>query len=640
MTGGVQFLRMQKLTGKGIVGAAARHNHREIMAEMGGTPGCSIDPRRTPLNRVLAGQGNAAGVVAEAQALMTAAGVGTLRKDAVRALEIVVSLPSETTIEQEAFFADAVRWAGVAIGAPVLSAVVHNDEAAPHAHILILPLVDGRMVGSDLMGNRAKLQALQADFQLKVAHRYGLARQAAPARPSAAQRREAVDMAFAALEANSGLQTAVLLALLEPHRANPLPLLQALGIAMPAPKRKAKASFVEIMTRPAPEKKPIGFANRKPIGFDADDEGAPSQTLSCVGFGDFHDPDFADRQPAQGMQNPLHTPSPTADQADTRLRFQEAQEIPAPARNEQNVSLAEGGVRKISDTPTGLQKIMDTPQAVHQLDTLAPVDARHQPGAGDLASHSTHIPGDLGRQHSPESSGQLDALMFQDIHPSITGQARRTNFVRLVEQHQADADDVSSFARISSPPTGQANATQYVELVDRRTGACHLVAKDALTFERISPAVDAAGRSPEYFAQQQAAGTPSDVPRTKLSTTDPRITGKPVPTVFVATSAPCANGSRPHKDVSKSGCISKGGGISPPPAGAPNFGQTYAEGVPSFGYTPSAGGDALKTQQVDHRAADDYQRHRDDDQPTDAWCADLGEFVQATGPPASRSHQQ
>lgn len=597
MTASAQFLRMQKLTGKGIVGVAARHNHREILAEMGGTPGCSIDPRRTPLNRVLAGPGDAAGVVAEAQALMSAAGVGTLRKDAVRALEIVVSLPSDTSVDQDAFFTDALRWAAAAIGAPVLSAVVHNDEAAPHAHILILPLVDGRMVGSDLMGNRAKLQALHADFQLKVAHRYGLARQAAPARPSAAQRREAVDMAFAALEANSGLQTAVLLALLEPHRADPLPLLQALGIAMPAPKRKAKASFVEIMTRPAPEKKPIGFANRKPIGFDADDEGAPSQTLSCVGFGDFHDPDFADRHPAEGVQNSLRT-SLTATQVDTRLRFQEArassvdlleaQETQAPASTDPATSAPHGRVGKISETPGGLHKFEDTPQMVD-------VDHQH---AADLASHFTQIPGGLGRQHSPENFGQSDALIFQDIDPPITGPAKRTNFVRLVEQHKTRADDVSGSARISSPPTGQAKATQYVELVEHQVGVGHPAAKDALSFERISSAP---------------------------ATTTP---------------APCANGMRPHNDASKSGSICQGGSVSRSPACVPNFGQAHAEGISDSGDTPSAAGEALKTQQVDHRATDDYQRHRDDDQPAEAWCADLGEFVQATGPPASHSHQQ
>ncbi|WP_395406352.1 plasmid recombination protein [Pseudoduganella sp. UC29_106] len=252
---GAQFLRMQKLTGKGIVGVAARHNHREILAELGGTPGCAIDPSRTPMNKVLAGAANAAGVVGEAQALMGAAGIRTLRKDAVRALEIVISLPNESAIDQDAFFSDAVRWAGATIGAPILSAIVHRDEPAPHAHILILPLIEGRMVGSDLMGNRSKLQALQADFQLKVARRYGLARQPAPARLSASQRREAIDLAFAALEANSGLQTSLLRVLLEPHRGNPEPLLLALGITLPKAKKKAKDTFVGIMTRPAPEKK-------------------------------------------------------------------------------------------------------------------------------------------------------------------------------------------------------------------------------------------------------------------------------------------------------------------------------------------------------------------------------------------------
>jgi hypothetical protein len=37
-------------------------------------------------------------------------------------------------------------------------------------------------------------------------------------------------------------------------------------------------------------------------------------------------------------------------------------------------------------------------------------------------------------------------------------------------------------------------------------------------------------------------------------------------------------------------------------------------------------------------AEGDYHRHRDDEQPAGTWCADLGEFVQATGPPRGPCH--
>lgn len=277
-----QFLGIKKLTGKAIIEVAARHNCREILAEIGAAPGSRIDPARVELNRVLRGHSTAAAVASEAKALMDAAGVKTLRKDAVRALEIIFSLPPESSIDCDRFFSESVQWAGQYFAAPVISAIVHNDEATPHCHVLLLPLVNGRMVGSDLMGGRAKLQAMQADFYAQIGQRYGLARQTAQKRPSAATRKQAIDSSFDVLEANSGLSASVLLALLAPHADDPAPLLLALGLTMPTP--PAKGSFVAMMTKPCKQEKPIGFGERKPIGFDGSAAPGNEQTLSCVGF--------------------------------------------------------------------------------------------------------------------------------------------------------------------------------------------------------------------------------------------------------------------------------------------------------------------------------------------------------------------
>lgn len=280
------FLRMKGLKGKAIIVTAAKHNLREILTELDGNQGAAIDPSRTPLNCILRGLATAASVAGEARALMAAAGIATLRKDALRGLEIIFSLPAGTTVDQRAFFDDALSWAEHWFSVPILSAIVHNDEAAPHCHVILLPLVDGRMRGSELMGNRIKIMAMQGDFQAKVGQRYGLARQVAPARPSAAHRQQAIDAALAVLEANSGLQAGLLRVLLEPHKANPEPLLLALGIAMPAarPKTKRADTFAGIMTRPCkPERKPIGVARSKPIGFVSDSMPKSEHPLSCVG---------------------------------------------------------------------------------------------------------------------------------------------------------------------------------------------------------------------------------------------------------------------------------------------------------------------------------------------------------------------
>ncbi len=281
-----QFLRIKKLTGKAIIEIAARHNHREILAELGTAPGGHIDPERVGLNRVLRGHGTAAAVASQAKRLMDDAGVKPLKRTAVMALEIIFGLPPQSAIDHDQFFNEAVKWAEQYFGVPVISAIVHNDEAAPHCHVLLLPLVDGRMIGSDLMGGRAKLQGLQADFHSLVGQRHGLTRQTAQKRHSAATRRQAIDSAFDVLEANSGLSPAVLLALLVPHMSDPEPLLLALGLTMPAEKVKPKDTFIGIMTRPCkPEPKPIGIGKRNPIGID--NSGAPKKelSLSCVGIG-------------------------------------------------------------------------------------------------------------------------------------------------------------------------------------------------------------------------------------------------------------------------------------------------------------------------------------------------------------------
>jgi hypothetical protein len=59
-TTGTAFLRFKKLKGNGIITVAARHNRRELQAEMGATD--SIDPTHSQLNETLQGPSTAAGV--------------------------------------------------------------------------------------------------------------------------------------------------------------------------------------------------------------------------------------------------------------------------------------------------------------------------------------------------------------------------------------------------------------------------------------------------------------------------------------------------------------------------------------------------------------------------------------------------
>lgn len=282
------FVALKKLTGKDIVRIAAKHNLREIQAEIGA--GSHINPALIGLNQILAGAATAAEVAAYAEHLMNDASVGNLRRDAVRGIEIVISLPPTSTIEHAAFFSDALAWVRGFFGVPVLSAVIHNDEAAPHCHVVLLPLVDGRMVGSDLMGNWTRLQAIQSSFYEQVGQPHELTRPRAPRRLNSATRGKGASMAYTAIVGNPDLllRQDVEKAILEAFGRNPEPLLAALGMAIPTTPDKTGKTFVEIMTKPCkPETKkqnPIGLnRHSKPIGF-ASDAPEKHQTLCSVGF--------------------------------------------------------------------------------------------------------------------------------------------------------------------------------------------------------------------------------------------------------------------------------------------------------------------------------------------------------------------
>lgn len=309
------FLRIKKLTHKDSIFVAAKHNHREIVAENGAAKDGPINPLRIGDNVVLRGQNTAAGVAEMAQSLMNNAEVKPLRKDAVRALEIIFSLPPTSQIDQRQFFDDAIKWLEQYFNVPVISAIIHNDEAAPHCHVLLLPLVCGRMIGSELMGNKAKLQAMQADFHVKVAHGYGFTRQAPHKRLSATIRRQAIDAALTALTARSALDPALLRVLLEPHFNDPASIMLELGLEILTTPAKTRANAASGKS-PTAQNKSIGFESSNPIGFDqskivASGAIAPfgnHQTLSCVGFCDEAQP-----MPAFTVTLPEPEPEPIQD---------------------------------------------------------------------------------------------------------------------------------------------------------------------------------------------------------------------------------------------------------------------------------------------------------------------------------------
>jgi len=236
------FFAIAKLTGASKLKAAAIHNHREF----GFVPE-NIDPSKMHLNYVLEGPNSARGILDLDQALKEAAHVTKGRKDRVQALEIVFSLPPATAIAQEEFFFDCLNWVKKQFPCPVLSAIVHLDEAAPHCHIILLPLVNGKMNGSDLMGNAPKLRARHIDFSEKVGKIYGLKYEGKPEKLSYEQRTATTKIVYerlindparlASYDVKALIQKAISL--------DPMSWAKAVSIRLPA-----AGTFVGIMTRP------------------------------------------------------------------------------------------------------------------------------------------------------------------------------------------------------------------------------------------------------------------------------------------------------------------------------------------------------------------------------------------------------
>jgi len=238
------FLKLKRLARSNHIAAAAKHNLRELQSERGAE--AHIDANRSRLNRILDGDSTASGVKNYAERLMRDAGVLPLRNNAVRAIEIVISLPVESTVNQAQYFDDSLQWAKNFFMVPIISAVVHLDEAAPHMHILLLPLLDGKMQGDKVAGDRKRLVAMQESFYNTIGKRHGLKPHRRAIRLDSATRQKAAELFFHATVDNPDLflRTNVKSAVMVAYSKDPEPLLTSIGLRMPTRPRKSLAAIM------------------------------------------------------------------------------------------------------------------------------------------------------------------------------------------------------------------------------------------------------------------------------------------------------------------------------------------------------------------------------------------------------------
>ena len=263
---------------------AAAHNLRTEQNERGARG--HIDASRTGSNRILAGPDSPAKVQVLAMIRMAEADVDPtkLRRDYVQAVELLISLPPHSGLNEEDFFAAAVGWAGQRFGAEnLLSAVVHRDEACPHLHVLVLPLLDGRMNGRALKTSQA-IQETTRDFFERVARPFGLRQ---PERTTPAHRAALAAAVLARMQSTPDpcLKSALWPAMRAAIEANPAPFAEVLGIEV-EPKKKHLRTLTQVMTgtgrKTSEDRERKGYSHHQPKTIGIGGQKTPMTTLCSL----------------------------------------------------------------------------------------------------------------------------------------------------------------------------------------------------------------------------------------------------------------------------------------------------------------------------------------------------------------------
>jgi hypothetical protein len=260
---GAAFMRLAKLKGNGIWMKAVRHNKRAIQAELGASG--HIDANRSHQNVTLMGPAIADEVAQLAKNKITTAGITKPRKDAVIGLELVFSLPMNHGQDVIAYFNACAYWAGETFGGldNIVSADIHLDEAQDHAHVLLVPLIEGRLRGSDAVGNKRKLSELQANFYKDVASKFGFSKPRT--RLSGLTKTKIARQVLDKLHQDSAAKSLVWAVIRDSVARDPLPFALALGIDTESVKTgKPAKSMTQIFTS-----KGKGGNKSKPIGFES-----------------------------------------------------------------------------------------------------------------------------------------------------------------------------------------------------------------------------------------------------------------------------------------------------------------------------------------------------------------------------------
>ena len=240
------IFRLAAMKGKSVILDALKHNKRTLQAERGA--GANIDASKSHLNYSLTGSDTPEKIATHAKVQMVKAGIDKPRSNQVMGVEVLFSLPIDRhSQDTKPFFIDCYEWVKKTFDGELLSFDVHLDEIAPHAHAVILPLIDGKMQGSDMMGGKGNLLRLINHFHLEVASRYGLSRSESK-RLSAMDKQSLASRVLSQLKTDPVMKSSIWAYVRDLVHKDPLPCAQMLSIKLAATTQAKGKSFVSIMT--------------------------------------------------------------------------------------------------------------------------------------------------------------------------------------------------------------------------------------------------------------------------------------------------------------------------------------------------------------------------------------------------------
>jgi hypothetical protein len=237
------IFRLGKIKGKNGVLVALKHNKRTLQNERGAS--ANIDVTKSSLNYSLASGDTPEAIALHAKVQMLKAGIEKPRLDCVRAVEVLFSLPIDRhSQDTKPFFTDCLNWTRQNFAGELLSFDVHLDESNPHAHAVILPLIDGKMQGRDMVGNTGNLMRLINKFHADVAKRYGLSRNESK-RLTQGDKQTIEKQVLTQLKSDTVMQSSVWACVRDAIHNDPLPYAQLLSIQLAATKSVKVKSFVD-----------------------------------------------------------------------------------------------------------------------------------------------------------------------------------------------------------------------------------------------------------------------------------------------------------------------------------------------------------------------------------------------------------